>query len=55
MQFVGDEGLAAPRLVSARLGAADLRAAHDQVMDDLLRLTRAGLVHADLSPYNLLW
>jgi RIO kinase 1 len=55
MQFVGDDGVAAPRLVSARLGPADLRAAHDQVMDDLIRLTRAGLVHADLSPYNLLW
>ena len=24
-------------------------------MDDLARLTRAGLVHADLSPYNVLW
>lgn len=55
MQFVGDDGVAAPRLVSARLGPAELRAAHDQVMDDLVRLTRAGIVHADLSPYNLLW
>jgi RIO kinase 1 len=24
-------------------------------MEDLARLTRAGLVHADLSPYNVLW
>ena len=37
-----------------RLSAPELSAAHDQLMEDLARLTRAGLVHADLSPYNVL-
>ena len=55
MQFLGDAGTGAPRLVSARLSAPELSAAHDQLMEDLARLTRAGLVHADLSPYNVLW
>jgi RIO kinase 1 len=55
MQFVGDDGEAAPRLVSARLDADQLQAAHDQVMADLAIMTREGLVHADLSPYNVLW
>jgi RIO kinase 1 len=55
MQFVGDDGVAAPRLVTARLTAAELADAHAQVRADLVALTRAGLVHADLSPYNLLW
>jgi RIO kinase 1 len=55
MQFVGDGGVAAPRLVSARLTPAELRVAHAQLVDDLTALTRAGMVHADLSPYNLLW
>ena len=55
MQFVGDGAEAAPRLVSARLRPRQLQAVHDQVMADLATLTRAGLVHADLSPYNLLW
>jgi RIO kinase 1 len=55
MQFVGDDGVAAPRLVAARLGAADLADAYAQVTAEVAALARAGLAHADLSPYNLLW
>lgn len=55
MQFVGDGEEAAPRLVNARLPPDRAAAAYAQVIADLAALTRAGLVHADLSPYNLLW
>jgi RIO kinase 1 len=55
MQFVGDDGEGAPRLVAARLSRAELAATQRQVIEDLGALVRAGLVHADLSPYNLLW
>lgn len=55
MQFVGDDGTAAPRLVSARLSPGELAEAWARLLDDLAALTREGLVHADLSPYNLLW
>jgi RIO kinase 1 len=55
MQMLGDDGVAAPRLVNARLSDAALRRAWDQFVDDIGRLTQAGVVHADLSPYNLLW
>ena len=55
MQFVGDDGVAAPRLVAARLTADELAVAYAQVLDDLAALARAGLAHADLSPYNVLW
>lgn len=55
MQLIGDDGVAAPRLVNARLSAADLRVAYEQLLADLAALTRTGTVHADLSPYNLLW
>ena len=55
MQLIGDDGIAAPRLVNARLDAVQLRAAYAQLVDDLGALTRTGTVHADLSPYNLLW
>jgi len=41
--------------VNARLGPEQLRAAYDQLVEDLGALTRTGTVHADLSPYNLLW
>lgn len=56
MQLVGDEvGGAAPRLVNARLDPDQLAAAHAQLVEELIRLTEDGLVHADLSPFNILW
>jgi RIO kinase 1 len=47
--------VAAPRLVNARLTPPQLATAYAQIVDDLRALTRTGLVHADLSPYNVLW
>ena len=55
MQLIGDDGAAAPRLVNARLDRDELRCAFAQLGDELRALTRAGMVHADLSPYNVLW
>jgi RIO kinase 1 len=55
MELIGDRERAAPRLVQARLGRADVRLARRQLLDDLARLAAEGIVHADLSVYNLLW
>jgi len=55
MEFIGDESQAAPKLAQARLSPAELASAWGQVLDNLRALTAAGLVHADLSAYNLLW
>ena len=55
MEFIGDEGQAAPKLAQARLGRGDLEDAWAQLVENLRKLTAAGLVHADLSAYNLLW
>jgi RIO kinase 1 len=56
MEFVGDEHQAAPRLVDARPDRATLARLYEQARAALVALTRAGVVHADLSPYNtLLW
>lgn len=55
MQLLGDEAGAAPRLVNARLSAAELERAYAQLLEELSALTRASLVHADLSPFNVLW
>src|SRR5690606_2718160 len=55
MQLIGDETEAAPRLVSARLSRPQAEVAFAQLLDELSTLTRAGLVHADLSPFNVLW
>src|SRR4029078_6300989 len=35
MQLIGDDGVAAPRLVNARLSLDQLRAAYAQIVDDL--------------------
>jgi len=55
MEFIGDEERAAPKLVEARLGTDELASAWRQLQSSLVALTMAGLVHADLSPYNVLW
>lgn len=57
MEFIGDpaELVAAPKLAQARLDADALASAWKQLADAIRALTSAGLVHADLSPYNLLW
>jgi RIO kinase 1 len=55
MQYLGSRTMAAPRLVHARLERPGVEAAAAQVIDDLTRMVAAGIVHADLSVYNLLW
>ena len=55
MQYVGDRTKAAPRLVQARLERPQVEQARDQLVDDLRRMMGEGIVHADLSVYNLLW
>ncbi|MGH2402516.1 MAG: RIO1 family regulatory kinase/ATPase [Candidatus Limnocylindria bacterium] len=55
MEFIGDADAAAPRLAQAQLSRAELASAWEQLIDSVRRLTAAGLVHADLSAYNVLW
>ena len=56
MEFIGNEADgAAAKVAQARLSPPELASAWQQVVDNLRTLTAAGLVHADLSAYNLLW
>ena len=55
MEFIGDDTGAAPQLARARLGRDELEEAWSQLVTNLHRFVAAGLVHADLSAYNLLW
>jgi len=55
MEFIGDADEAAPRLAQAQLSATQLASAWEQLVESLSSLTGAGLVHADLSAYNMLW
>jgi RIO kinase 1 len=55
MEFIGDAGVAAPRLAQAQLSSDEIASAWEQLVVSLRALTAAGIVHADLSAYNLLW
>lgn len=55
MQFIGDFEQAAPRLAQAKLSPGDVVLAWKQLMESVRALTAAGLVHGDLSAYNVLW
>ena len=55
MQYLGDAERAAPRLAEARLRPAEVRAAQEQLVENVRILVGAGFVHADLSAFNLLW
>jgi RIO kinase 1 len=55
MEFVGDRTQAAPRLAQARLSREEIDDALEQVVTNLRRFVAAGVVHADLSAFNVLW
>lgn len=54
MEFIGGDGQAAPRLAQVRDDRAMLRDYLEQVVAFMGLLAREGLVHGDLSPYNIL-
>jgi RIO kinase 1 len=55
MDYLGDDESAAPRLRQVRLSPARADTVFGALIDDVARLAGAGIVHADLSPYNVLW
>lgn len=55
MEFIGDDGSAAPPLSQVSLGAADARRAFDALIEDVRRMLALGVVHGDLSAYNVLF
>lgn len=56
MRFVGEEdGTPAPRLSDAALGPGDAADAWRQTLDATAKMLRLGVVHGDLSAWNLLW
>jgi RIO kinase 1 len=55
IELIGSPEQAAPRLVHARLDRAGLGDAWTQLVDAMHGMVRCGVVHGDLSPYNILW
>jgi RIO kinase 1 len=54
LEYLGDDEGAAPRLVDAALDADAIADLYRQLLDALRLIAHAGLVHGDLSVYNLL-
>ena len=56
MSFIGTDQKAAPKLKDAPLSSLQMESAHAQTIDMMKTMYKsAGIVHADLSEYNMLW
>jgi RIO kinase 1 len=55
MAFIGDDGVAAPRLEAVDLDRMTAERVWHELVDELARLLDAERVHGDLSAYNVLW
>ena len=55
LEYIGGPDGAAPQLARARLDRRQLADAWDQLVEALHGMTVEGIVHADLSAFNLLW
>ena len=55
MQYFGDENGAAPQLQHVKLAAQDAPLALQQILDNVALWLAAHRVHADLSPFNILY
>lgn len=54
MEYLGDDQGGAPRLVDYRANLRELQDLYHQLLENLTILARNGIVHGDLSPFNLL-
>jgi len=56
MSFIGTDQKAAPKLKDAPLSSSQMESAHAQTIEMMKTMYKsAGIVHADLSEYNMLW
>ncbi len=54
LEYLGDDASAAPRLVQVRAERRYLELLYEQLQTNLVLMVECGVVHGDLSPYNLL-
>ena len=55
MEFVGADGEAAPPLKDVRLPAEDARRVFDEIVEAMDRMLHCGVIHGDLSAFNILY
>jgi RIO kinase 1 len=55
MEYYGDEAMPAPTLNEVRLESDDVQPVFDEAMRNIELMLSEGVVHGDLSPYNMLY
>ena len=55
MEYIGDEEFAAPTLREVRLDPGEAKPIFDSVMADIALMLQWGIIHGDLSAYNILY
>ena len=55
MEYIGDEESAAPALIDVGLTASEARPLFQRVLHNLEEMLRLGVIHGDLSAYNILY
>lgn len=54
MESIGDEEIA-PRLIDVELTESQAKVAFEKIIQDIKIMLNLGIVHSDLSAYNILW
>ena len=55
MEYIGDENLAAPTLSQVKLHESEIEPIFKEVMRNIHLMLQMGIVHGDLSAYNILY
>lgn len=55
LSFIGKNGKLAPMLKNLKFGLKDAKTIYNSILRQVKKLTKAGLVHSDLSAYNILF
>jgi len=55
MSFIGEEGIPAPTLVQLEKEELDWQKIYEEVKNEVVKLTKGGIIHTDLSAFNILY
>ncbi|MEM5793178.1 MAG: serine protein kinase RIO [Candidatus Aenigmatarchaeota archaeon] len=53
MSFIGENGVVAPRLIDTKI--PNPKKIYETILQEMRKISNVGLVHGDLSPYNILF
>jgi RIO kinase 1 len=55
MSFIGENGIPAPTLIQLEKEDLDWQKIYEEVKNEMVKLTKSGIIHADLSVFNILY